>query len=309
MVSQNPSSAVCPECGADVPKGALRCPDCRVRIDPPVPDTVVEQSLQRQVNAELGQGGISPLLKPPGAVGGGRIDSAGIPVVSAKLVRDPGRGGRDIAAQPTHVEKTPPLPQTPFTAQPSGPNTGESMADTAPPGPHPVKRKGGPGGPRTIGLVAVELEDALEAGVQSWSAMDLADHISMLASFGLIISTFLPWFGMQMGILTGGSVAWLFAVAAIALVILRQGRRRAAAAALEEEGSKLRFDPASIRRLNLLQILDGVGAVLYVLLVALGHYLGVKEGLKISYGWYIAIFLAMGLAYSGIARFARDARR
>jgi len=320
MVTRDTKPGVCTECGADLPKGARRCPDCRAVVQgAPAPqgqlthDTIVEKSLMKKLKQDLNVADVSPLLKPTGIAKSQRIDSGGIPMVSAKLITprlQDQRGGskpRDITAQPTHIEHTPPMPQAPL--QPRSPRSlaEDSMADTAPPAPIPTR--GGGGGPRTIGLVAVELEDALEGAVQSWSRMDLADRITMLSSFGLIICTFLPWFGGHMGILGGGGTAWLFAVGAIALVVLRGGRRRQAEADLPAGVGRLKSDPASLRRLNLLQILVGVGAVLYTLLLALGHYLSEGERFQVSYGWYLALFLAMGLAYSGIARFTRDARR
>jgi hypothetical protein len=113
-----------------------------------------------------------------------------------------------------------------------------------------------------------------------------------------------------MGILIGGGPVWLLTAAAVALVVLRQRlRAHADEGMLEDEGEPgaRRSDPMSVRRLNLLQIFTGVGAVAYVLVVALGIFLVDRGHLDLRFGWFAALFFAMGLSYSGIARFVRDA--
>ncbi|MFH1807190.1 MAG: hypothetical protein ABIJ09_00495 [Pseudomonadota bacterium] len=166
--------------------------------------------------------------------------------------------------------------------------------------------------PRTVALVASELEDALEGGLRFGHDIDLADKLTLFSTVALVICTMLPWTGTQMGILVGAGPVWLLAAATVALVILRQRLRAHAAEGLldgeEDPGSETaRGDPAAVRRLNLLQIFTGVGAVAYLVVVALGIYLVDTKRFDIRFGWFVALFFAMGLSYSGIARFVRDA--
>ena len=204
-----------------------------------------------------------------------------------------------LAADPPSQAETPAVDMI-------GPQRGQSISSPT----DKVSREGKPG---PLGLIAAELEDSLEAGFQTWLGFTFADQLSLLASIGLIVSALLPWTHSSMGLLVGGELTWLFAATTIAIMVVRQ-RRLAAAAREDDSDDDVTLHAAgstAVGRLNLMQILLGLAAVLYVLGVALGFYLAdtTPGHFAVRYGLFVALGSAMGLAYSGIACFARDARR
>jgi hypothetical protein len=159
----------------------------------------------------------------------------------------------------------------------------------------------------TLAIVAAELEDAIDDAYRFWASLDLSDHISFLAVCCLLFSTLLPWSRSTMGLLSGGSLVWLFCVATVAIQIIRQRRRLQAAA--ERDVLDADTGPVDVGRLNLLQIVVGTGSVSYLTFLVLAYYLNNPEHLSIDYGWFVALASSMGLAYSGIARFVHDVPR
>lgn len=158
----------------------------------------------------------------------------------------------------------------------------------------------------SLNLVAVELEDSLDGLLRFLSGLDLADKISLSASVGTLLSSLLPWSGKSLGIFIGAGPLWFFVVATLALMLLRQRRLREADEGMVDEESGT-MNPGALRRLNLLQILSGLGALAYVAVLGVGLYVANPKLLDLRFGWFIALFMSTGLAYSGIARFVRDA--
>ena len=123
-----------------------------------------------------------------------------------------------------------------------------------------------------------------------------------------MLSSFLPWSGRSLGIFVGATPLLFFVVSAFALSLLRRQRLKQADAGLNDDDSDAN-DLRSVRQYNLLQIFGGLGAMFYMLVVGLGFYFASPKMFDLRFGWYLALFFSSGLAYGGIARFVRDARR
>jgi len=346
MPASDTHPLICPECGADVPPGAQFCPDCHALLanardrkpEPPARDTVIEKDLLQKFEEQRSR---EEALRKPKRSGGqkvargpkplGKAEPAELKMVSAELIV-PGKGEkpkRPAANQQAPSKERPPAkarPRKPAPVSTEGmdvepPRRAEPAPEPPPPGANlPARRPNKALAPktdrvprgttgRTIALIASELEDALDSSLRGWANMDLADKLSALAIGGLLVSTLLPWYHTNMGILTGGALLWLFAIGTAAVIIVR--RRMLAKQhddSLDDSLSE-RVDPAALRRLNLLQILAGVGAVLYLMLLVFALYLSDPKRFELAFGWFVALFFTMGLAYSGIARFIRDVKK
>ncbi|MBN2360929.1 MAG: hypothetical protein JXR83_15850 [Deltaproteobacteria bacterium] len=335
MARDESNSFVCPECGVAVAPNADICPVCHATIRTARSaerlksqlrhDTVIDPDLLENYEAERERSLRSQQRRerrPPG--GPKRLEDANaddLRVVSAELIMPGSPAARAAARESRQVSREGPrsggfrkvaLPADPSSlgetpaldmVDPQRGKSARGQTDKVPRNPRPG----------TLGLIAAELEDSLEVGFQAWLGFTFSDHLSLLAAIGLIVSALLPWSHSDMGLLIGGELAWMFAAVTIAILVTRQ--RRLAAAAREDDADDditIRGTAgASIGRLNLMQILLGLGAVLYVLGVMLGFYLSDPSPgrFDVRYGWFIALGSAMGLAYSGITCFVRDARR
>lgn len=156
--------------------------------------------------------------------------------------------------------------------------------------------------------MAVELEEGIDRAIHFASDSDLADKITILSALFALIASFLPWSGRNIGIFVGASPLFFFMISSFALTILRRQRLKQADEGMIDEDSNGN-DLDSVRQYNLLQIFSGFGALLYLCAVGLGYYYASQELFDLRFGWYVALFFSAGLAYGGIARFVRDARR
>lgn len=336
MGRDDTNPAICPECGAEVSLDDEICPDCETALRTARGDnerlkgqlrhdTVVDPGLLDDIESERSlqsQQRRSRERRP--SSGPKRLEDADpdeLRVVSAELImpgspaaraasrdaRPPQREGPRsggirkvvLSADPSSNAETPAVDMV-------GPQRGQPISASTDQVPRDRPQS-------ALGLIAAELEDALEAGFQSWLGFTFADQLSLIAALGMIVSALLPWTRTSMGMLTGGELTWLFAAATIAIMVVRQRRLRTAAREDDSDDDVTLHGATStaVGRLNLMQILLGLAAVVYVLGVALGLYLAdtLPGKFDVRYGLFVALGSAMGLAYSGIACFVRDARR